>query len=138
METLNSPSVPISWGELLDKISILEIKAERMSCPHQRANVEKEHRLLLDRAAPVMTGESISPLFQRLKRINATLWDIEDAIRQEEEAVHFGPAFVALARSVYLTNDERASVKRAINELLASDLVEEKSYRAGGLGEPAH
>jgi len=93
--------------------------------------VEKEHRLLLDQAAQVMTGAGVSALFQRLKRINATLWDIEDAIRQQEEAVRFGPEFVALARSVYFTNDERAAIKRAINELLASDLMEEKSYHEG-------
>lgn len=128
MGAFSTPSVPISWGELLDKITILEIKRERLTCPLKRANVDREHHLLASAACQVMETEGLGPLFQHLKRINAALWDIEDAIREQEAEALFGTQFVALARAVYVTNDERAAVKRAINSLLASDLVEEKSY----------
>lgn len=125
---MDSPAVPVSWGELLDKIAILEIKRARIERPEARANVAKEHRLLGGIGAPVLRREPVAALFLALKRVNEELWEIEDAIRREEALAEFGAAFVRLARSVYRKNDERAALKRRINLLLDSDLVEEKSY----------
>lgn len=122
------PSVPVSWGELLDKLTILEIKRERIARVDALANVEKERLLLAARAAEVMDAPGLSALFAKLKRINVALWEIEDAIREHEAEAEFGASFIALARSVYQTNDERASIKRCINALLGSALTEEKSY----------
>ena len=121
-----SPSVPVSWGEILDKLSILEIKLDRIDDPAARANVSHEYALLHTIAVPAM--EEVAGLFGQLRAINLTLWDIEDAIRREEALGLFGAEFIALARSVYRTNDERAAVKREINVKLASEVVEEKSY----------
>ena len=122
-------SVPISPGELLDKISILEIKSERIGDAHKRANVERELDLLtgLWHAESAETGE-ITALRAELRTLNERLWDIEDEIRDCERAGDFGDRFVELARSVYKTNDRRAAVKRAINEALGSTIIEEKSY----------
>jgi Family of unknown function (DUF6165) len=128
MQHFAIPSVPVSWGELLDKITILEIKRERIDRPEALANVEREHRVLAEAAARIMEINGIVPLLQRLKRVNETLWDVEDAIREQEADARFGTRFVALARSVYKTNDERAALKREINALLQSELIEEKSY----------
>lgn len=118
------PLVPVSWGELLDKITILEIKRDRIVDQAARRNVEKELDLLAD-----IAGEALlrAPL-EQLRRVNAALWDIEDAIRAEEARGTFGPDFVRLARAVYQHNDERAAIKRELNALLGSELVEEKSY----------
>jgi hypothetical protein len=119
--------VPVSWGELVDKITILEIKSERMDDPAKLANVTRELWLLnlkLGQAA----GEILT-LKLKLKEINGALWEIEDEIRDCERAKDFGPRFVELARAVYVTNDQRADVKREINLALSSELVEEKSYR---------
>jgi hypothetical protein len=135
VEQFAIPSVPVSWGELLDKITILEIKRERIDRPDALHNIEREHRVLSEAAAKVLGIDAIAPLLQRLKRVNATLWDVEDAIRAQEADARFGTRFVALARTVYKTNDERAALKRQINALLHSDLVEEKSY-AGVAGAP--
>ncbi len=121
---------PVSPGELLDKLSILDIKAERMTDPGKRANVQRE-RELLDRvwqASGLETAEIVE-LRKQLKGINEQLWEIEDAIRDEERHRRFGDRFIELARSVYVTNDERAAVKKAINQALDSEIVEEKSYR---------
>ncbi len=121
---------PVSPGELLDKLSILDIKAERMTDPGKRANVQRE-RELLDRvwqASGLETAEIVE-LRKQLKGINEQLWEIEDAIREEERHRRFGDRFIELARSVYVTNDERAAVKKAINQALDSEIVEEKSYR---------
>ena len=128
MEHLASPTVPVSWGELLDKLTILEIKRARIRRPEARANVEKEHRLLSATAAPALRAADLTPLLVALRRVNEALWEIEDAIREEEAEGRFGPEFIRLARSVYKRNDERAAIKRRINALLDSDLVEEKSY----------
>lgn len=125
---MTSPSVPVSWGEVLDKLTILEIKLDRLGDPAARRNVAHEHGLLAAIAAPVL--DEVAGLLHDLRAINLALWDIEDAIRQEEALGHFGAEFVALARSVYRTNDERAALKRAINMKLASEIVEEKSYWA--------
>ncbi len=124
---MQAPLVPTSWGELIDKLTILEIKAQRITAPAARANVEKERTLLAAAAAPVLGGD-IADLKSALRVVNETLWDIEDAIRDKEKAGDFGPDFIALARSVYKQNDARAELKRSINAALGSDLKEEKSY----------
>jgi len=126
-----SPVVPVSWGELLDKIAILEIKAERLTGAEARANVARELAALGPIGAAVLGEPGIATLRAELKAVNAALWEVEDAIRVEEARGAFGPEFVALARSVYRRNDERAAVKRRINVALRSELVEEKGYSAG-------
>ncbi len=121
--------VPVSWGEVIDKITILEIKAERLTDAAKRANVTKELGELVavrDREFPGHAG--LAALSAELKAINEKLWVIEDDIRDCERAKDFGPTFIALARAVYVTNDERAGAKHKINDLLGSSLVEEKSY----------
>lgn len=130
MTTLpNMPRIPVSWGELLDKIVILEIKTERLGGKDARANAAKELVLLREIAEPAMTGGEVTALVARLKQLNQALWDIEDHIRDHERAGDFGPEFVELARSVYRRNDERGAVKREINLALGSALIEEKSYK---------
>lgn len=129
-----TPMAPQSWGELIDKVTILEIKSARLTDEAALANVRAELALLADIARPALEREGVRALTARLRAINAELWDIEDRIRLKERAGSFGCEFVALARSVYRTNDVRAAVKRRINERLGSALVEEKSYahHAGG------
>jgi hypothetical protein len=124
-----SPHVPVSWGELIDKITILEIKTQRLSDEAARANARKELRLLQDIAGEVLTRKETEILTARLRALNLALWEIEDGIREHERADDFGPAFVELARSVYRRNDERGQVKREINLALGSELIEEKSYK---------
>jgi hypothetical protein len=121
--------VPISAGELIDKLAILEIKVERIADPKSRANVVRELDALTrvrDRA--IGTSPALGRLAVDLKAVNAELWQIEDDLRDCERRGDFGPSFVALARAVYRTNDRRAALKREINMLLGSALVEEKSY----------
>ncbi len=121
--------VPVSFGELLDKISILQIKSERMSDPAKLANVRNE-LAALERtwsAHPAATRE-IDDLRAALRAVNERLWDIEDDIRLKDKAQAFDAGFVELARSVYFENDERARIKKAINLALGSGYVEEKSY----------
>jgi len=125
----NTPQVPLSWGELLDKITILEIKVERLGGNDARANAAKELALLREIAGPVMAAGLATGLVARLKQVNQALWDIEDRIRDHEREGDFGPGFVELARSVYRRNDERGAVKREINLALGSALIEEKSYK---------
>jgi hypothetical protein len=133
MEQHGSPLVPVSWGELLDKLTILDIKQARIGRAEARANVEKE-RGLLDRASAVALARAdVAPLLDQLRAVNEALWEIEDAIREEEAGARFGADFIRLARSVYKRNDERAAIKRRINAVLGSDLIEEKSY-AGSEG----
>jgi len=123
-------TTPISHGELIDKITILEIKSEQIADPAKLANVRKELELLLavwrdDAAAAVdITAERA-----RLKAVNQALWDIEDRIRLKEKAQAFDAEFVELARAVYFQNDDRAAIKREINLKLGSQLIEEKSYQ---------
>lgn len=123
-------SAPTSYGELIDKITILEIKQSRMTSPHKLRHIEKELSALarIRDDAHLQGFDELNALTAALRLINQTLWDIEDAIRRCENERNFGPTFVELARSVYKENDKRAAVKRRINELLGSDLVEEKSY----------
>ena len=124
------PLAPVSWGELLDKITILEIKADRIAGPAARANVNRELTLLREVAAPVLPQPDLAPLIDGLRRVNLALWQIEDDIRAREAAGDFGAGFIELARAVYLTNDERAALKRQVNALLRSELVEEKFHAA--------
>jgi len=128
MTHLASPAVPVSWGELLDKITILEIKRARIARPDARANVEKERSLLGAIGATALGRADVAALFGELRAVNEALWEIEDAIREKEAEARFGAEFIQLARSVYQRNDERAAIKRRINALLDSDLIEEKSY----------
>jgi hypothetical protein len=123
--------VEIAPGELIDKITILEIKLERIEDVQKLANVRLELETLVaarDDALP--SSDDLTRLTARLKAINEKLWDVEDHIRNCERNKEFGTRFVELARAVYHTNDERAAVKRQINECLGSHLVEEKSYSA--------
>lgn len=121
--------VPVSWGEIIDKITILEIKAERLSDAAKLANVTKElNELVAVREREFPAHAALAELSGELKAINEKLWVIEDDIRDCERAKDFGAKFVELARAVYFTNDERALIKRKVNDLLGSALVEEKSY----------
>jgi len=124
--TLPTPNVPVSWGELLDKLTILQIKQARLTDPAALANVRREHDALAALAAPAMAA--VLADLAALRAVNEALWDIEDAIRAEEAAGRFDADFIGLARSVYRRNDERAALKRRINDRLGSELVEEKSY----------
>jgi hypothetical protein len=121
--------VPISPGELIDKITILEIKSERMTDAAKLANVRTELSLLSDtwKASP-FSATDISAEWAGLRDVNGQLWEIEDRIRDKERDALFDAEFVELARAVYVTNDERAAVKKRINTKLGSTLVEEKSY----------
>lgn len=128
MSEAASPEVPVSWGELLDKITILEIKRTRIADPVAHAHVVTECDLLRGIGADAMDRKDIAGLLAALKAVNEDLWEIEDAIRAEEARSAFGDRFVDLARSVYRKNDERAALKRAINDRLGSALIEEKCY----------
>ena len=121
--------VPISPGELVDKITILEIKSARMADPAKLANVRTELTLLQETwRTSAYASHDIAAQWAALRKINEKLWDIEDDIRDLERARTFGKEFIQLARAVYVTNDERAAVKRDINTRLGSKIVEEKSY----------
>ncbi|HSX62026.1 MAG TPA: DUF6165 family protein [Tahibacter sp.] len=123
-------TTPISHGELIDKITILEIKSEQIADPSKLANVRKELDLLndvwRDDAAAAI---DIAAERTRLKAVNQALWDIEDRIRLKEKAQAFDAEFIELARAVYFQNDDRAAIKREINLKLGSQLIEEKSYQ---------
>ncbi len=121
--------VEIAPGELLDKITILQIKAERISEPAKLANVRTElHVLESARQTTVPPSPELDELIAQLKQANEILWDVENDVRDCERREDFGDEFVRLARSVYRLNDRRAALKRQINELLGSKLMEEKSY----------
>ncbi|VAX10198.1 hypothetical protein MNBD_GAMMA25-665 [hydrothermal vent metagenome] len=121
--------VEISYGEFLDKLSILEIKSERIHDAGKLENVNHELKLLRKLwAEDPKSSVDIQAEMAEMKRINETLWKIEDDIRDRERARDFGEEFVRLARAVYYINDERADVKRRLNKKLGSELVEEKSY----------
>lgn len=123
--------VEIAPGELIDKITILEIKVERFSDADKRTNVLAELQTLADaRAAAIVQDDEIVKLTNELKAINEALWEIEDELRECDRNGDFGARFVELACAVYRTNDRRAEVKRAINLHLGSRLVEEKSYQS--------
>jgi hypothetical protein len=125
----NNPSIPISWGELIDKITILEIKAERLTSKPALENVRRELSKLVGIADAAQNLEpKLEALRAELKRVNETLWQIEDDIRAKEAARTFDADFIALARAVYHNNDRRGVLKQQINALLKSDIVEEKQY----------
>ena len=121
--------VPISPGELIDKITILQIKSERITDPLKVANVRNELALLEAtwRESAFATTD-VDVEWASLRRINEKLWDVEDLLRDKERNRTFDQEFIDLARAVYFTNDERAAVKREINTKLGSKIVEEKSY----------
>jgi hypothetical protein len=122
--------VPVSYGELIDKITILEIKSRQITDPAKLANVRHELDLLnATWADDALSQIDISAPRAQLLAVNETLWDIEDRIRLKEKAQAFDQEFIELARAVYFRNDERAAFKRQINLLLGSQLVEEKSYQ---------
>ena len=122
--------VPVSPGEVLDKITILEIKSERMTDPKKLANVSIELKLLQNSwAAAVADDEVIRDLHIQLKEINETLWEIEDKIRDKEREKAFDEEFIKLARAVYITNDRRSEIKKNLNLHLGSQIIEEKSYQ---------
>ena len=130
--------VPVSFGELLDKIAILQIKSERMTDVAKLANVRNELEALERTwAAHPASAQDISDMRAELKEVNERLWVIEDDIRLKEKAQAFDADFIALARSVYFQNDIRARVKKDINQALGSAYVEEKSYQDYGTGSGA-
>jgi hypothetical protein len=121
--------VPVSPGELVDKITILEIKSARMTDPAKLANVRVELALLHDTwRTSAYASQDITSQWAALRTINEKLWDVEGLIRDKERARTFDQEFIDLARAVYVTNDERAAVKRDINTRLGSKIIEEKSY----------
>ncbi len=126
---MKNPLIPISWGELFDKISILQIKSEKILSPDSLKNIDREFkqlRLTFDKA---FAENSLAlELAQELRKINSKLWDVEDQIREKEREKVFDNEFIKLARSVYIKNDQRSVIKRKINEAFGSELIEEKSY----------
>ena len=120
--------IEVSNGEILDKLSILQIKATKFNDIYKLSNVENERRALLPMYDLIATTSEIRQKFHDLININSKLWDIEDMIRIKEQRKEFDEEFIELARSVYKTNDIRAEIKRDINLLSNSELIEEKSY----------
>ena len=123
--------VPVSVGEALDKITILQIKLAHISDANKRVNIRNE----LDALLPLVAGDrfttdEIQGLMAELKSVNEALWDIEDDIREKEAAKNFDAEFIKLARAVYVTNDKRAEIKKQINLATGSALIEEKSYES--------
>jgi hypothetical protein len=121
--------IEVGAGELIDKITILKIKAERMTDPAKLKNVRHELDVLSRaREENLVQSDALDRLENELREVNEALWVIEDDIRACEAARDFGPKFIELARSVYIQNDKRAAIKKSINELCGSSIVEEKSY----------
>ena len=127
---MDNIKVPVSPGEVLDKITILEIKSERMSDPEKVHNVKAELALLQATwSENIRDTREIQSLHAPLKEINEALWEIEDDIRDKERAKEFDDRFIELARAVYVTNDKRSRVKKDLNLHLGSEIIEEKSYQ---------
>ena len=123
--------VPVSVGEVLDKITILQIKLAHISDAAKRANIQNELDALLPLVADdAFTTDQMQALMAELKSVNEALWDIEDDIREKEAAKSFDAKFIRLARAVYITNDKRAEIKKQVNLATGSALVEEKSYES--------
>ena len=126
---MKTPLIPISWGELFDKITILQIKLENLQNHNALKNVKIEYDELFKIYENNFRADANAKrLLVDLKTINKTLWNIEDDIRDKERHKTFDEEFIELARSVYITNDERSRIKRKINETFGSQLIEEKSY----------
>ena len=123
------PMIPVSCGELIDKITILEIKARRLTTEDARVRVIRELSTLCETALALGLSDDVFAMKIPLQRVNEALWDAEAQLRDHEDRQDFGAEFVSLARAVYRHNDERASIKRLINALAASELVEEKDYQ---------
>ena len=127
---MNTIMVPVSVGELVDKITILEIKAERIADPDKRANVVRELEGLLPLWEQAGAGSAeLAALKLSLREVNERMWDVQDALRAKEAAGDFGPEFIELARAVAARNGERVGFKNEINRLAGSQFVEEKQYR---------
>jgi len=127
--------IPASPGEVLDKLTILDIKLERIGDPAKRANVAREHAELTTAWDAALAPHAdlaarIAEHRAALRAVNERLWEVEDELREHERRGDFGAAFIELARAVYRTNDQRAALKRQVNDLLGSTLLEEKSYAA--------
>tara|TARA_B100000003_G_C10743644_1_gene296059 strand:+ start:78 stop:467 length:390 start_codon:yes stop_codon:yes gene_type:complete len=126
---MKTPFIPISWGELFDKITILQIKLENLKDKNALKNVKIEYEKLNSIFNEFFFENTIAnQLIIDLKLINEKLWNIEDLIRDKERNKVFNKEFIELARKVYITNDKRSRIKRKINETFGSELVEEKSY----------
>jgi len=126
---MKTPHIPISWGELFDKITILEIKLENLKEKNALKNVKTEFDHLFSIFDKGFSENTIAnQLMADLKIVNQKLWNIEDMIRDKERSKIFDQEFIELARKVYFTNDERSRIKRNINEVFGSILIEEKSY----------
>jgi uncharacterized coiled-coil protein SlyX len=122
---------PIAIGELIDKITILEIKVARFTDATKTLNAHAELEMLVERRErAIQATKALNALTVELKEVNEQIWDLEDAIRDCERRADFGPHFINIARSIYRTNDRRASVKRRINLTFNSEIIEEKSYSA--------
>jgi len=123
--------VPVSVGEVLDKITILQIKLAHISDAAKRVNIQNELDALLPMVAgDAFTTDQMQGLMAELKAVNEALWGIEDDIREKEAAKSFDAEFIRLARAVYVTNDKRAEIKKQINLATGSALIEEKSYES--------
>ena len=126
---MKTPLIPVSWGELFDKITILQIKIENLQEKNALNNVKKEHdQLNTIYNNNFLKDEIARVLLNDLKEINQKLWDIEDKIRDKEQSKNFDKEFIELARNVYFTNDERSRIKRNINKIFGSKIIEEKLY----------
>jgi len=126
---LETPLLPLSWGEVFDKVTILGIKSERFTDPLMLENVRRELGIVLEVIGDMgRFPPELPPLLAALRKINEELWHLEDEIRKHEMQERFDEVFISLARRVYFTNDRRSEVKSDINRLLGSRLVEEKSY----------
>ena len=121
-------NIEVGVGELIDKITILEIKQARINAPEKLKNIEHELKLLNKVKAQLVQTMESDLLEQTLRQTNEKLWDIEDAIRRCEAKKQFDEKFIELARAVYFTNDKRCEIKRQINQLQGSQIIEEKSY----------
>jgi hypothetical protein len=125
---MDTPCVPTSWGDVIDKVTILEIKVARLPTEAARAHAANELKLLIQVAEPALARAEVANLTARLKAINVMLWEIESQIREHEHTAKFDGPFIALARAIYHQNDQRSAIKRELSLLLGSALIEEKSY----------
>ena len=119
--------IEVSNGEIADKLTIIEIKLSQIKDENKLVNLKKEYQVLNEAVSKIINKDH--KLYKELLTINKELWDIEDTIRDLERAKNFGDKFVQTARAVYFTNDKRSEIKRKINELTGSNLIEEKSYQ---------
>jgi len=129
MNKPKTPLTPISWGELIDKVTILEIKLDKINDRSAIINIQKELNYLDEIVQKEHIEHAIFQIKSSLKETNLKLWVVEDDIRQKELKGEFDNEFIQLARSVYKLNDERAKLKKSINQVLNSELIEEKSYK---------